>query len=155
MARPKSEDKRNTILDAAPRVFAERGPTAEPTSEISKQAGVAEGTLLTDFKTNDDLMNALLPGDQVRTGAMMSDLPQKESVRRLRHVWYNCVNWGGTNRDAVEGHILRADLPMELISKMLAAMAEATMALIVLKPARAQNYRVVGFEIDCLGIARK
>ena len=47
MARPKSEDKRNAILDAATRVFAESGLSAAPTSEISKQAGVAEGTLFT------------------------------------------------------------------------------------------------------------
>ena len=50
MARPKSEDKRNAILDAATRVFAERGLTAAPTSEISKQAGVAEETLFTYFE---------------------------------------------------------------------------------------------------------
>ena len=31
MARPKSEDKRNAILDAATRLFAERGLTAAPT----------------------------------------------------------------------------------------------------------------------------
>jgi AcrR family transcriptional regulator len=59
VACPKSEDKRNAILDAATRLFAERGLTAAPTSEISKQAGVAEGTLLTYFKTKDDLVNAL------------------------------------------------------------------------------------------------
>jgi AcrR family transcriptional regulator len=59
VARPKSDDKRNAILYAATRVFAERGLTAAPTSEISKQAGVAEGTLLTYFKTKDDLMNAV------------------------------------------------------------------------------------------------
>jgi len=58
-ARPKSEDKRNAILDAATRLFAERGLTAAPTSEISKQAGIAEGTLFTYFKTKDDLINAL------------------------------------------------------------------------------------------------
>ena len=59
MARPKSEDKRNAILDAATHLFAERGLTAAPTSEISKLAGVAEGTLFTYFKTKDDLINAL------------------------------------------------------------------------------------------------
>jgi len=36
-------------------------------------------------------------------------------------------------RDAIERHILRADLPIELISKTMAALAEATMDLIVLK----------------------
>ncbi len=50
-------------------------------------------------------------------------------------------------RNAIEQHILRADLPIELISKMLAAVAEATMDLIGLKPAIAKKYRDGGFEI--------
>jgi AcrR family transcriptional regulator len=59
VARPKSEDKRNAILDAATGVLPTVVLTAAPTSEISKLAGVAEGTLLTYFKTKDDLINAL------------------------------------------------------------------------------------------------
>jgi AcrR family transcriptional regulator len=192
VARPKSETKRNAILDAATRVFAERGLTAAPTSEISKQAGVAEGTLFTYFKTKDDLINALFREIKLeQADAIMSDFPRKKSVRtRLRHVWDGYVNWGMKNpeqrkvlsqlqvsgmlskqsleagsapyvemynmtRDAIEQHILRADLPGELISKMLAASAEATMDLIVLKPAMATKYRNGGFEIYWAGIARK
>jgi len=192
VARPKSEDKRNAILDAATRVFAERGLTAAPTSEISKQAGVAEGTLFTYFKTKDDLINALYREIKLELAdAMMSDFPRKKSVRaRLRHVWDSYVNWGATNpeqrkvlaqlqvsgmlskesleaggapfveiqnmtQDAIEQHILRTDLPIELISKVLGALAEATMDLIVLKPAMANRYRNGGFEIYWAGIARK
>jgi AcrR family transcriptional regulator len=192
VARPKSDDKRNAILDAATRVFAERGLTAAPTSEISKQAGVAEGTLFTYFKTKDDLINALYREIKLELAdAMMSGFPRRESVRaRLRHVWDGCVNWGVTNpderrvlaqlhvsgmllkgsieagsapfvemknmiREAIEQHILRADLPIELISKIMAASAEATMELIVLKPAMANKYRNGGFEIYWAGIARK
>jgi AcrR family transcriptional regulator len=192
MARPKSEDKRNAILDAATRVFAERGLTAAPTSEISKEAGVAEGTLFTYFKTKDDLMNALYREIKLELAdAMMSGFPRKKSVRtRLQHVWDGYVNWGVANReqrrvlaqlqvsgllakesidagsapfvemyntirDAIERHILRADLPIELISKTMAALAEATMDLIVLKPAMANKYRNGGFEIYWAGIARK
>ena len=58
-------------------------------------------------------------------------------------------------RDAIEQHILRADLPIELISKMLAALAEATMDLIVSKPSMANKYRHAGFEIYWTGMARK
>jgi hypothetical protein len=58
-------------------------------------------------------------------------------------------------RDAIEQHILRGDLPIELISKTLAALAEATMDLIALKPALANKYRDGGFEIYWVGIARK
>src|SRR6202140_50485 len=99
VARPKSEDKRNAILDAATRVFAERGLTAAPTSEISKQAGVAEGTLFTYFKTKDDLINALYREIKLELAdAMMSDFPRKKNVRRrLRHVWDRYVDWGIAN----------------------------------------------------------
>jgi len=192
VARPKSEDKRNAILDAATRVFAERGLTAAPTSEISKEAGVAEGTLFTYFKTKDDLMNALYREIKLELAdAMMSGFPRKKSVRtRLQHVWDGYVNWGLTNpeqrkvlaqllvsgmlskasieagsapfvemqnmiRNAMGQHILRADLPTELISKMMGAVAEATMDLIVSKPAMAKKYRDGGFEIYWAGIARK
>src|ERR1700733_672599 len=192
MARPKSEDKRNAILDAATRVFAERGLTAAPTSEISKQAGVAEGTLFTYFKTKDALINALYREIKLELAdAMMSGFPRKKNVRtRLRHVWDRYVKWGIANpkqrkvlaqlqvsgmllkesieagsapfvemqnmiRDAVEQHILRAALPVELISKMMAASAEATRELIVLKPAMANKYRNGGFEIYWAGISRK
>jgi len=192
VARPKSEDKRNAILDAATRVFAERGLTAAPTSEISKQAGIAEGTLFTYFKTKDDLINALYREIKLElANAMMSGFPRRTSVRtRLRHVWDGYVNWGVTNpeqrkvlaqlqvsgmlskesieaggapfvemqnmiRNAIEQHILRRDLPIELISKTMAALAEATMELIVLKPTMANKYRNSGFEIYWAGIARK
>jgi AcrR family transcriptional regulator len=192
VARPRSEDKRNAILDAATRAFAQRGLTAAPTSEISKQAGIAEGTLFTYFKTKDDLINALYREIKVELAdAMMSGFPRRKSVRiRLQHVWDGYVNWGVTNRekrrvlaqlqvsgvlsqgsieagsapfvemqntmrDAIDRHILRADLPIDLIAKTMAALAEATMDLIVLKPALANKYRNSGFEIYWAGIARK
>jgi AcrR family transcriptional regulator len=192
VARPKSEDKRNAILDAATRVFAERGLSAAPTSEISKRAGVAEGTLFTYFETKDDLINALYRSIKLELAdAMMSGFPRKKNVRtRLRHVWDRYVNWGVTNpeqrkvlaqlqvsgmlskesieaggapfvemqnmiRDAIDQHILRMDVPIEMISKMMAAVAEASMDLIALKPAMANTYRNSGFEVYWAGIARK
>jgi len=99
VARPKSEDKRNAILDAATRLFAERGLAAAPTSEISKRAGVAEGTLFTYFETKEDLINSLYREIKLELAdAMMSDFPRKKNVRtRLRHVWDRYVNWGIAN----------------------------------------------------------
>src|SRR5467141_3503022 len=99
VARSKSEDKRNAIIDAETHLFAERGLTAAPTSEISNQAGVAEGTLFTYFKTKDDLINALYREIKLELAdAMMSDFPRKKNVRtRLRHVWDRYVNWGIAN----------------------------------------------------------
>src|SRR5882672_9607253 len=98
MARPKSEDKRNAILNAAIEVFAERGLGAA-TSAISGTAGVAEGTLFTYFKTKDKLINALYREIKLELAdAMMSGFPRKQRVRtRLRHVWDGYVNWGIAN----------------------------------------------------------
>jgi AcrR family transcriptional regulator len=99
MARPKSEDKRNAILGAATRLFAERGLAAAPTSEISRLAGVAEGTLFTYFGTKDELINSLYRELKLELAdAMMSDFPRKRNVRtRLRHVWDRYIRWGIAN----------------------------------------------------------
>jgi AcrR family transcriptional regulator len=191
VARPKSEDKRNAILDAATRLFAERGLTAAPTSEISKQAGVAEGTLFTYFRTKDDLINALYREIKLELAdAMMSDFPRKKNVgTRLRHVWDRHVDWGIANpkqqkvlaqltvsevltkesrdagsapfvefqaviRDAIEQHIFRNDVPLELISKSLAALVEATIDLTVLNRSKAKQYRDSGFQMFWAGITK-
>ena len=191
MARPKSEDKRNAIIDAATHLFAERGLTAAPTSEISKQAGVAEGTLFTYFKTKDDLINALYREIKLELAdAMMSDFPRKKSVgTRLRHVWDRWVNWGVANpeqqkvlaqltvsevltkesrdagsapfvefqkmiRDAIEQRVFRNDVPVELISRSLAALVEATIDLTVSNRSKAKQYRDSGFQMFWAGITK-
>jgi AcrR family transcriptional regulator len=191
MARPRSEDKRNAILDAATRLFAERGLTAAPTSEISKLAGVAEGTLFTYFKTKDDLINALYREVKLELAdAMMSDFPRKKNIRtKLRHVWDRYVNWGIANprqrkvlaqltvsevltkesrdagsapfvefqamiRDAIEQRVFRNDVPVELISKSLAALVEATIDLTESNRARAKQYRDSGFQMFWAGITK-
>jgi AcrR family transcriptional regulator len=95
MAKPKSEDKRNSILAAAIQVFAERGLGA-PTAAITSAAGIAEGSLFTYFKTKDELINALYRDLKLELAdAIMSSFPRKQSVRhRLEHVWNGYVHWG-------------------------------------------------------------
>jgi AcrR family transcriptional regulator len=192
VARPKSEDKRNAILDGATRLFAERGLAAAPTSEISERAGVAEGTLFTYFKTKDDLINALYREIKLELAdAMMSDFPRKKNVRtRLRHVWDRYVDWGIANprqrkvlaqltvsevltkeskaaggapfaefqtmiRDAIEQRVFRNDVPVELISKSLATLVEATIDLTVSNPSKAKTYRDSGFAMFWFGITKR
>ncbi len=98
LARPRSDEKRNAILDAATRVFAERGLGA-PTSAISKVAGVAEGTLFTYYSSKDELVNALYRQIKLELAdAMMSGFPRRLSVRhRLQHVWNKYLEWGVQN----------------------------------------------------------
>lgn len=53
-------EKHWQILDAAVRVFSEKGFSASRTSEIAKEAGVSEGTIFNYFKTKKDLLIGLL-----------------------------------------------------------------------------------------------
>ena len=98
MARPLSEDRRASLLEAATKVFADLGLSA-PTSLISKTAGVAEGSFFTYFKTKDELINALYREIRLDLAyAVMDGFPRKASVReRLKHIWHRYVTWGVAN----------------------------------------------------------
>ncbi|KAB8139921.1 TetR/AcrR family transcriptional regulator [Chloroflexia bacterium SDU3-3] len=99
MARPKSEDKRKAILDAAAMVFAERGVWSTPTSAISRAAGVADGTLFTYFATKEVLVNALYRAIKEDLAKVMMDTcPMSASFQAIFfHVWESYVQWGIAN----------------------------------------------------------
>src|SRR5438876_12129360 len=50
------QDKRGRIMDAAIKVFAERGFHTATVAEIARAAGVADGTIYLYFKGKDDLL---------------------------------------------------------------------------------------------------
>jgi len=95
VARPRSEDKRNAILDAAIEEFAVRGVWTTPTSAISKAAGVAEGTLFTYFASKDVLVNELYRALKLDLAdAMLSGYPAGGSARdKFHHVWTRYLHW--------------------------------------------------------------
>jgi AcrR family transcriptional regulator len=98
MSRPKSEQKRQAILDAALRIFAERGVAASPTSAISLSAGVAEGTLFTYFKTKEELMLELYLELRNAFSRNMHDFPHAEDARtRMRYIWDKFLGFGAEN----------------------------------------------------------
>jgi len=101
MARPRSEDKRNAILDAATRVIAVEGVSA-PTAKIAKLARVAEGTLFTYFSNKDELLNELYLElkTQLRQTMAAEALKVTKSLKATAlHVWTHYVNWGVANPD--------------------------------------------------------
>ena len=53
-------EKEQRILDAAIKIFSEKGFSASTTSEIAKTAGIAEGTIFRYFKTKKDILRRLL-----------------------------------------------------------------------------------------------
>jgi len=56
----KMSEKEKKILDAAIAVIGEKGFSAASTSEIARQAGVAEGTIFRYFKTKKDILRGIL-----------------------------------------------------------------------------------------------
>lgn len=52
-------DKRTAILEAAARLFAEKGFTETSAAEVASAAGVAQGTIFYHFKTKDGILLAV------------------------------------------------------------------------------------------------
>lgn len=64
-------DKRERILAAAERVFADRGFYQARVSEIAKEAGVADGTIYLYFKSKDDVLISLFESRMERVNRDM------------------------------------------------------------------------------------
>lgn len=60
MVRKAAENREQEILDAAIRIFSEKGYNATTTSEISREAGIAEGTLFRYFKNKKALLSKIV-----------------------------------------------------------------------------------------------
>src|ERR1700722_19014234 len=103
MPRPRSDEKRTAILEAATRVIVKQGLSA-PTMVIAKEAGVANGSLFTYFETKTDLFNQLFLElkMELTTGSM--NLPADAEVReQFFHLWKKWMNWAISNPEERRG----------------------------------------------------
>jgi TetR/AcrR family transcriptional regulator, fatty acid metabolism regulator protein len=79
MARRRSDDKRQRILQAAAKVFARKGYHGARVSEIARRADVADGTIYLYFRNKEDILVSLF--DEV----MIEHLRQaREEVNALQ-----------------------------------------------------------------------
>ncbi len=94
MARVKSPEKREAILEAAVREIAEGGLGAS-TASIAGRAGIAAGTLFTYFATKEELLNELYVELKAEVYARINaGFPHKAGLeRRARHVWSSYLAW--------------------------------------------------------------
>jgi AcrR family transcriptional regulator len=94
MPRPRSDEKRNAILEAATRVIVTQGLSG-PTMGIAKAAGVANGSLFTYFETKAELFNQLyLELKEEMASAAMKDFPAEAELReQFFHIWQHWMNW--------------------------------------------------------------
>jgi AcrR family transcriptional regulator len=92
-------DKRDAILSAALTLFSQRGFHGTPTSLISKEAGVATGTLFFYFRTKEELIDKLYRRIKEEAAAeacweMDRGATAQEKLLRVGH---NLVVWGLDN----------------------------------------------------------
>jgi AcrR family transcriptional regulator len=94
MARPRSDDKRSSIVSAAIRVIAAEGVSAS-TAAIAKEAGVSNGSLFTYFATKADLLNHLYVQLKSEAAtASLKDLPPDDDPReQMLCLWSQRLRW--------------------------------------------------------------
>ncbi len=101
MARRRSDDKRQRILQAAVKVFARKGYFAARVSEIARRAEVADGTIYLYFKNKEDILVSLF--DEVMAEHLAharEELSQVEGAHaRLLAIAQRHLGMLGANRD--------------------------------------------------------
>lgn len=95
------KDKRTAIMEAALKLFTERGFHGTSTAQISKDAGVATGTLFNYFPTKEDLINSLYFEVKGELSRSMGKGIETESTfqYKLRKLWSNLITWGIKNQE--------------------------------------------------------
>lgn len=92
------EDKKKRILEAALKLFVENGIDNTSISLISKEAGVATGTMYLYFENKVDLISEL--GTSIKEESLASFLDLVESSvdhDSLEKFWLETVEWGVNN----------------------------------------------------------
>jgi AcrR family transcriptional regulator len=94
MARARSPEKRQAILQAAVREIAEAGLGAS-TARIAKGAGLAEGTMFTYFPSKEDLLNELYIELKAEVYRRINvGFPRESGLREcVRHIWTEYLQW--------------------------------------------------------------
>jgi AcrR family transcriptional regulator len=93
------EDKKKRILEAALKLFTEKGIDNTSTALISKEADVAAGTIYLYFENKVDLINKLYLS--IKEESMVSSflylLEHSVGYESLEKVWLENVEWGVNN----------------------------------------------------------
>ena len=97
MARPRSDERRTGILDAATRVISTEGLGAT-TAAIAKGAGVSNGSVFVYFPTKVVLVNELYVALKTEMASAASDGGPADATDRdrLRYLWDRWLQWATT-----------------------------------------------------------
>lgn len=117
--------RREEILAAARRVFAQRGFRGTTIADIADEAGIALGTIYLYFASKQDVFVALSEEFNGLIVAALTDVPPAVSLdetirQRVDNVFRTC----GENRDLVRLVVLNTDPDSAATQRMRAADAE-------------------------------
>lgn len=90
------KDKRTAIMDAALKLFTERGFHGTSTALISKEAGVSTGSLFNYFATKEELINSLYFEVKHRLGSCVKNGLDSEasSEDQIKQLWASFIRCG-------------------------------------------------------------
>lgn len=75
-----AEERRNEILDAAEKLFGEKGFDGTSTNDILDEVGIARGTLYYHFKSKEDILDAMI---ERMTGRLIQKAAEITSQKEL------------------------------------------------------------------------
>lgn len=92
-------DRRQALKDTAIRLFVEVGFQQASTARVSREAGVATGTLFTYFDSKDDLINTVYSESKTEMiRSVVHGLDPKEAPQKtLKAIWKLGVKWAIEN----------------------------------------------------------
>ena len=88
-------------MEAALKLFTERGFHGTSTAEISKEAGVATGTLFNYFPIEEDHINNLYFEVKGQLSQIMGKEFEAQSTfqGKFKKIWSNLIEWGIDNQE--------------------------------------------------------
>ena len=95
------KEKRTAIMNAALKLFTERGFHGTSTAQISKEAGISAGSLFNYFPTKEDLINNLYSEVKGHLRQNMGNEIEAQSTvqEKLKKIWSNLIKWGIDNQE--------------------------------------------------------
>lgn len=95
----KEDSKEKRIFDAALKLFVEKGIDNTSISSISKEAGIAAGTLYLYFENKVDLINKLYISKKKEILDLICTDPSASalSYENLEKLWMEAIEWGANN----------------------------------------------------------
>ncbi len=94
-------NKKEQIIKTATTLFVKQGFENTPTAQISKDSGVATGTLFYHYKTKEELINEIyLNVKKKMSEALLKNYNENLEIReQVKNLWFNLIKWGFYNKD--------------------------------------------------------